>query len=209
MVINDYFYIDSILSDEECEKVIKLGGSFDIKASVNVKKGSSNRDDDWGENLKLRKTDITFVENSSIYEFITPFLNSANEDSGWKFEVNACEMLQISHYSEGQFYGWHRDGTGDTLSVYVGDNCSKFLLGNVRKISMSLLLNDDYEGGELEFALLNVKGDGTYYVNEFKPPPMKKGSIIFFPSFLAHRITPVTKGDRYSLVAWFVGPPFK
>jgi PKHD-type hydroxylase len=202
MLVNDYFYFDSVLSDEECDKVIKLGDSFEEKATVNL-------EDEWKEHSKLRKTDITFVENPSIYEFINPFLIRANEESGWKFEINGCEMLQIARYSEGQYYGWHRDGTCDTLSVYNEEGTSEFLLGNVRKISMSILLNDDYEGGELEFSLLNIKGDGTHYVNEFKTPPIGKGSIVFFPSFLAHRVTPVTKGERYSLVAWFLGPPFK
>ena len=68
---------------------------------------------------------------------------------------------------------------------------------NTRKLSMSVILNSDYEGGDFEiFGLEN------------KIPRLEEGSIIVFPSFKEHRVTPVTRGIRYSLVAWFVGPPY-
>ena len=72
------------------------------------------------------------------------------------------------------------------------------LIGKTRKISMSLVLSDpdEYEGGQLE---IWGKSIDVY----------KKGSIIFFPSWMPHRVTPVTKGTRYSLVMWFIGAPFK
>ena len=60
---------------------------------------------------------------------------------------------------------------------------------------MSIILNDDFEGGDFEI-----------YGEESELP---KGSVIVFPSFIEHRVAPVIKGTRYSLVAWFVGPPFK
>ena len=62
---------------------------------------------------------------------------------------------------------------------------------------MSILLNDDYEGGNFEF-----RGMGEEECLE------GEGTVIVFPSFNWHQVTPVTKGTRYSLVAWFVGPPF-
>ena len=69
----------------------------------------------------------------------------------------------------------------------------------VRKISMTLLLSDpaDFEGGELEM------------IDDKARPKMKRGHAIFFASFIRHRVTPVTKGNRKSLVMWFGGPPFK
>ena len=65
-------------------------------------------------------------------------------------------------------------------------------------------LNDDFEGGEFEFA--HCEG-GEFSVA--KPEFEKSGSIIVFPSFMEHRVAPVTRGVRYSLVTWFLGPPFK
>ena len=69
---------------------------------------------------------------------------------------------------------------------------------------MTVLLNDNYEGGELEFATYN-KEKCKITVPEFN----RIGSIVVFPSAMEHRVTPVTKGIRHSLVVWFLGPPFK
>ena len=73
-----------------------------------------------------------------------------------------------------------------------------------RKLSMVIQLSDpkDYEGGILEI-----------HANEHYPPPpdelKRRGTIVVFPSFLRHRVIPVTKGVRYSLVAWIEGPHFR
>ena len=68
---------------------------------------------------------------------------------------------------------------------------------------MTLLLNDDYEGGEFEIA--NYKKTKCTILK----PELSKGSIVFFPSFREHRVKPVTKGTRYSLVGWFLGLPLR
>jgi PKHD-type hydroxylase len=68
---------------------------------------------------------------------------------------------------------------------------------------MTILLNDSFEGGQFEFASYS-KGNCTV-----TPLEMKKGQVIVFPSHMEHRVAPVTKGTRYSLVCWFLGPPFK
>ena len=69
----------------------------------------------------------------------------------------------------------------------------------VRKISMTLLLSPkhEFEGGELEF------------MSKGKRAELKQGQAIFFASWLMHRVKPVTKGERKSLVMWFGGPPLK
>ena len=74
---------------------------------------------------------------------------------------------------------------------------NKFLHENTRKLSMTIVLNSDFEDGDFEFK------DG--FIENLK---LEEGSIIVFPSFKEHRVTPVTRGIRYSLVAWFVGPPY-
>ena len=63
---------------------------------------------------------------------------------------------------------------------------------------MSIILNDDYKGGELE-----IKGPLNFNI------PNTMGTIIVFPSYFTHRVKPVRRGTRYSLVAWFGGPKFK
>ena len=114
---------------------------------------------------------------------------TANEQAGWKYNIVAVEDCQITRYTKDGFYGWHVDGTGSHTEL-DGE-------GNTRKLSMSVILNSDYEGGDFEMRGL-----------ENKVPRLEKGSIIVFPSFIEHRVTPVTEGIRYSLVSWFVGPPY-
>ena len=81
-----------------------------------------------------------------------------------------------------------------------------------RKLSVTCQLSDssEYEGGELEFDYRNYspnKRDELTHVMKAKPA-LKKGSIVVFPSFVWHRVRPVTKGTRYSLVVWNLGYPF-
>ena len=94
--------------------------------------------------------------------------------------------IQITVYEEGDFFNWHTDG-------YTSDAYDE------RKLSISLLLTDDYEGGELEFEL-----KPQMYIK--KP---KAGSAIIFPSWLPHRVKPIKSGKRVSLVAWMNGPVFR
>ena len=72
---------------------------------------------------------------------------------------------------------------------------------------MSIILNNNYDGGQLQFVTLNRDGDGEAKIHT--PKNQNTGYIIIFPSFMVHRVKPVTRGVRYSLVSWFVGPPFK
>ncbi|MGB0178111.1 MAG: 2OG-Fe(II) oxygenase, partial [Owenweeksia sp.] len=70
-----------------------------------------------------------------------------------------------------------------------------------RKLSMTVQLSDpaDYEGGDLEF-MINQK---------VVTAPRTRGTVIVFPSFILHRVTPVTKGVRHSVVGWVSGTPFR
>ncbi len=120
----------------------------------------------------------------------------ANEGAGWNYEITASESSQLTRYGEEGFYTWHLDGIGSHREVNNEPN-NKFLHNNTRKLSMSIILNDDFEGGDFE-----IRSDPA-------TPKLPKGSVIVFPSFIEHRVAPIIKGTRYSLVAWFVGPPFK
>ena len=100
------------------------------------------------------------------------------------------DKIKVTKYDELQQYGWHIDQAElkDTNDL-------------PRKLSITLLLNDDFEGGELE--IYNPVDQKTI------PVPMKAGSYCVFPSWVVHRVKPVTKGTRYSLVAWMNGPQFR
>ena len=69
----------------------------------------------------------------------------------------------------------------------------------------------EYSGGELEFDFRQYSPQMRDEAQHLKKATeiLLKGSIIVFPSFVWHRVKPVTKGVRYSLVVWHLGYPFK
>jgi hypothetical protein len=171
------------------------------------------------KNTYIRDSEVIGLNDHWIYETIMPYLYEANIKSGWNFDVNFTETLQFTVYKKNQFYGWHTDGNMDTHSSYVEDNeenkklkNSKTkhpqMIGKIRKLSMSISLNDssEYDGGILRFDLgpHNTK-DRFVECNEIRD----QGTIVIFPSFVHHQVTPIKKGTRYSLVSWTLGPPFK
>jgi len=130
----------------------------------------------------LPKTD-EFVE---LYKVLQELISKCNEEF-YKFKLTEIsEQIQYTVYnSEDQgYYDWHLDMGPDKVH---------------RKLSLVCQLSDpsEYEGGELQ---INTGGIIT--------PEKEKGTVIIFPSYLLHRVTPVTKGTRRSLVLWIEGPAF-
>ena len=117
----------------------------------------------------------------------TTMLKANNNHFGFE-GMRLTEYAQFTHYRTGGFYDWHMDN--DILGKHQPP---------VRKMSMTLLLSDPstFEGGELEI------------MSKGKTAKLKQGQAIFFASWLQHRVKPVTKGERKSLVMWFGGPSFK
>ena len=87
------------------------------------------------------------------------------------------------------------------------------MYGKIRKLSVTCQLTDgsEYEGGELEFDFRdydpNIRDESKHLIKAKEVLP--KGSIVVFPSHVWHRVKPVKKGTRYSLVLWNLGYPFK
>ena len=196
IAITEWYIPNPIIDEDTCHKIISLGEDF--------QSGEVGwcGDDKTSVEKDIRVSDVTRLPDCKwIVDLIVPLLESANINSGWKYDIKGMESLQLTRYRNGEFYNWHRDGFGDHLSgKQYGNDPIKY----VRKLSMTLLLNDGYEGGQFQF----VSYDKTECVIS-KPEFNKTGSLIVFPSFMEHRVTPVTKGTRYSLVGWFLGPPFR
>ena len=206
---NEWFFWTSQIDKKTCNKIKALGKDDFNPARVDKKRGTTDeerktgRERELGEDKKVRTSDVSWTNEQWVIDLVWPYMLEANELSGWNFDITAVESMQITKYKPGSFYGWHIDGSSDCLSVYNNPD-NKFMYGKVRKLSMTILLNGNYQGGEFQFAHYN-KLD-----NKVETPVFKNaGSVIVFPSFIEHQVAPVTKGTRYSLVAWFVGPPFK
>ena len=205
--VNEWYVFQKAIDNKTCNKIRRLAAKKWEESSVDMKKNTtdeerkSGRKGEFGVNPETRISDIFWQKEQWVYDLIWPYMIQANEDAGWKYHIKAAESMQITRYKKGGFYNFHRDGFGDHRSTYhQPDNA--FIHGHVRKLSMSIILNDNFEGGAFEFASYGKeKCDIT-------PIEAERGSVIVFPSSMEHRVAPVTKGIRYSLVCWFLGPPF-
>jgi PKHD-type hydroxylase len=137
----------------------------------------------------FRNTTVRFADRAHWFgQRMFEFAIRANLECKWGFETDSFEAVQFAEYGVGQKYNWHVDNF--PLSGADKD----------RKVTVVCMMSDpeNFEGGELQVRLY---GDFT--------PPMKKGTIIAFPSILQHQVTPVTKGVRYTATMWISGPRFK
>jgi PKHD-type hydroxylase len=173
---------DNIFTEKEIERIIVIGKRL---APKRAETGGSGQDC-----LEVRRSFVSWIgansETNWIFKRITDFAVENNK-MFWNFELNKLERLQFTHYlsEENGAYFPHIDPMEWNLSFN-------------RKLSMCLQLSDpsSYEGGELK---LHLSGRPTTISK-------KKGMAVFFPSHTLHEVTPVTKGERFSLVAWIHGP---
>ena len=156
---------------------------------------------------RKRKSDLVWLNDTWIYKEIHPYVQQANIQAGWNFDWNFSESCQFTKYKHNQYYDWHCDSWE---KPYTENGPTK---GKIRKLSMTCQLSDgsEYQGGELEFDFRNydppMRDEAKHKVQCKEILP--KGSIIVFPSFVWHRVKPVTSGTRYSLVVWHLGYPFR
>ena len=205
---NEWFIFYEALSKKTCNKIKKLAQGNWVESSVDTQKDildeerTTGRKGDYKPDPRLRISDLHWTTEQWLYDLIWPYMVEANDKAGWRYIIKGAESMQITRYEKGGFYSFHRDGMGDHLSAY-SDPGKQFIDGHVRKLSMTVMLNDNFEGGEFQFA-----GYSKEKCEISTPEFNKVGSIVIFPSYIEHRVTPVTKGIRYSLVTWFLGPPF-
>jgi len=189
-----YWYFKSALSKELCEKIIQTGLSKTSQLGTTgaVPKQGGFTKKDIKTIKKHRYSDIVWLYDSWIYQEILPFVKVANNESGWGYQWHNTETAQFTIYKKNQYYKWHQD-TGKPNK----DNLT-------RKLSVTVSLSDpkDYKGGLLEIDDRKIDAKKSKMVVKEGLP---QGSIIVFPSYMWHRVTPVTKGTRYSLVIWNLG----
>ena len=205
---NHLFYtFNSVLTNRFCDHVIKYGTSLESIKGITGEEGE-DRDirlhplskKEEKTLSKTRDSHIVWMNDKWIYKEIHPYIEEANKITGWNFQWDYSESMQFTKYSKGQFYDWHIDSLEEVIK-----NRDSNHNGKNRKLSVTCNLSneDDYGGGELQFCHIKK---GKIKINTLKAA---KGSIIVFPSFVWHRVKPVMSGERYSLVVWNLGYPFK
>ena len=177
-----------LFTPDQCRQIIEAGRRQPPQQAA---VGLSTKDGKSGVDKTARTTTISWIpfkEMQPMYRDIDRFIQRANLNHFGFGDVRVTEQAQFTEYPEGGFYDWHMDS--DVNMAHEPP---------VRKISMTLLLNheSEFEGGELEI------------LNQGKKVPLKQGNAICFASFLNHRVNPVKRGVRQSLVVWFGGKPFR
>lgn len=178
----NYYYFTKAFTDQELEKIIQLGESL-----VKTKATTVGQDGEDGHISNYRKSEVSWIgknDNSNwIYERISDLAIKANSEM-WNFDIwdFQDDLQYTTYYGDGGHYDWHAD---------LGPGISN------RKLSIVLQLSEpnEYEGGDLQ---MNPGGN-------ILSVPKEKGLICFFPSFMLHRVTPLTSGLRRSLVVWLCG----
>jgi PKHD-type hydroxylase len=200
----DYFFSDIVGEHDVFVKVLpnavsqhslnliqKYANTQELFDASVKKEGNPKEDSDTRSTLMCWLSDDNAVptELLSVYQELTSISREVN-DTYWKYMLEGWEPFQYGEYraDKNGHYTWHVDTT------------ARFNGGNVRKLSFSLGLTHrhEYEGGILELKA------GQKPI-EYK---IGKGDMVIFPSWQLHRVTPVTKGVRKTLVGWGRGPNF-
>ena len=176
-----------IFSPKQCQMIIEAGRSQprqDASVGQAKKKGGIVDTNTRTSHISW----IPFKTMPEMYKDIETMMKKTNGNHFGFDGMQITEQAQYTEYPSGGFYNWHMDSDVNFAHEPT-----------VRKISMTCLLSheSEFEGGELQ-----IEKDK----NKVK---LVQGQAIFFASFLLHRVAPVTRGVRKSLVMWFGGPPLR
>lgn len=180
----DFITVDNFLSDEEAAWVRNL---WNPEASASATVSSSQG---LSQDYQQRKSNVMFLTPEQPLLWLFERLGQAavqNNAHRYHFDLLGFhEELQLAQYEKDGHFDWHMD-FGAAVST--------------RKLSLSIQLSDPetYEGGDLQFLVNNRPFNA----------PRGQGTLIIFPSFVMHRVTPISSGSRMSIVGWVTGPPYK
>ena len=177
-----------IFTPKQCQMVIEAGR---VEPKQNAQVGDKEGVKSGVLDTKTRTSHISWIpfkKMNDMYKDIEKIMKTTNGNHFGFDGMTLTEYAQYTEYQEGGFYEWHVDNDV---------NCQHE--PPVRKISMTCLLSheSEFEGGDLEL------------IKEGNVVKLKQGQAIFFASFIRHRVKPIIRGTRKSLVMWFGGPPFK
>ena len=192
-----FYVFPKAVKPDVCNQIIKDCKQNLLEAALVLNPEKSSRDDP-----SIRKTSIHFIMNkdNKVNELTWNFLREANKLQ-FNYDLTYFQAIQFAEYKNGGFYGWHQDANG------IDPN------KEIRKLSLSLILSDPntFEGGELQFynGGRPMENMGKITGEQIKKDIAAQGTVVVFDSRDWHRVQPVTKGTRYSIVCWTVGPNFK
>jgi len=197
-MINSYQIFTKAFNDQFCDHIINTAALYPEQGGV-----VGSVDNATGENMarkdtSIRNSTIRWIDvyaHKEINVILNDYVNAVNSKM-FNLDVSfGFDSLQYTEYNgngeQKGFYNWHQDVLFDNAMFD-------------RKISAVVQLSnpEDYEGG-----LFEIDSDvrPPFDISRFMP----RGSLLIFPSYVKHAVTPVTKGIRRSLVTWYNGPRYR
>ena len=198
----DYWYFQSAIHPKTCDEIVQFALTQKEERAIT---GSDPKPkaSQYKEIFEKRQSNIVWLNERWIFNILQPYIAQANRSAGWNIQWDWSESIQFTKYKLNQFYGWHQD-VNDKKYEGMNENYN----GKIRKLSIIVTLVDgsEYEGGDLQINFRHrYMNENIKTMDEIRP----KGSVIVFPSFIWHRVTPVTEGTRYTLVNWNLGWPWQ
>ena len=196
-----YYYFERALSHFLCDEIIAQGFVNNPNMAFVGGTGNPRNKKELKNLLEKRNSNISWINDWWVKKEIKPYVDRANKMAGWNFDITTSEAFQFTKYNKEQFYDWHTD-------AFDTPHTDGEWKGLIRKLSITVSLSDprDYEGGFLEFAVPHHEPTKCEFIKARQAMP--RGSIIVFPSYTWHRVTPLTSGTRLSLVQWNLGPGY-
>jgi PKHD-type hydroxylase len=183
LIMNYGLYFKEVVFNRQAMDIVRAATS---SPNLEWKKGTLHN-----SSKDTRSSEIAWIGDRELLSMLLRMQKKINNDAKWNLNITGIEPVQFGIYGKGDFYDWHVDQHPTPVR------------GVVRKISMSLFLNDDFGGGDFDLEIHSPRDSPRY--KTFKSRP---GTALFFQSDQWHRVRPVTSGLRKSLVAWFYGPPY-
>tara|TARA_R100000234_G_C4914574_1_gene141404 strand:+ start:40 stop:612 length:573 start_codon:yes stop_codon:yes gene_type:complete len=190
-MFNNHIIAKKLYSQETCQNIIDYASECEeIIGSIVNEDNTEEVDNDFRRVITYSPPNNE--ESVNLFQKIISPMYQCNE-THFKFELIDFIEFHILKYDVGGHYKLHCD-VGDTINKNIN---------NTRKLSFSIILNSDFEGGDLEFP-----GLPNSYLD--KGIILRMGDCIMFPSYLYHKVRPVTSGTRWALVGWMHGEqPFR
>ena len=198
-----YWYFKKAIPERICDLIIQRGKEFEPEVGGTGDNIHAEKQRRGEIPLNIRKSYIRWLDDQWIYRQIYPFIHEANKNAKWNYLWDTSEQIQFTEYGPDQYYDWHQDSY---LEPYAENHRFESWRGLTRKLSVTVSLSNpgDYQGGVLQFDLSSREvGEKSVDCLDI----LDKGSLVVFPSWMWHRVTPVTKGVRYSAVIWCLGKP--
>ena len=170
------------LDDEVYLKIKSIIDKYSNFSSAHVKSGYFPT---------IRNCKTLTICGPELNDLIFPIIQKVNLDEKWNFKLIEPNNYSVNCYDVGDFYTWHTDGNLNDTTTYI------------RKVSFSLVLSNNYSGGDLLVQSIRTSDKNKISYQRFH---MKEKDIMIFKSDALHTVEKVTEGQRISLVGWVYGP---